>query len=56
MMVEKLSSTRIMSAASLHTSVPDLPMAMPMLADLRATESLTPSPVIATMAPLLCRA
>lgn len=29
--VEKLSSTRIMSAASLATSVPDFPMATPMM-------------------------
>ncbi len=49
MIVLKLSSTKIMSAASLDTSVPDLPMAMPISADLSATASLTPSPVIATI-------
>ena len=56
MIVAKLSSTRIMSEASFDTSVPDRPIAMPMLADLRATESLTPSPVIPTIAPFACSA
>ena len=46
--VTKLSSTRIMSAASLDTSVPVIPIAMPTSADLKATASLTPSPVIPT--------
>ncbi len=48
----KLSSASTMSAASLDTSVPVMPMAMPMSARLRAGASLTPSPVIATTAPL----
>mmetsp|Transcript_49857 Transcript_49857/g.69207 ORF Transcript_49857/g.69207 Transcript_49857/m.69207 type:complete len:204 (-) Transcript_49857:851-1462(-) len=48
----KLSSSRIMSAASWLTSEPVMPMAMPMSACLRAGESLTPSPVTATMSPL----
>ncbi len=50
-MEAKLSSVRIMSAASLETSVPVMPMAMPMSACLRAGASLTPSPVIATTWP-----
>lgn len=45
-----------MLAASLLTSVPACPMAIPISADLRATASLTPSPVIDTMAPALCKA
>ena len=44
------------SAASLETSVPLKPMATPTSAVLRAGASLTPSPVIATVAPLLCSA
>ena len=44
-MVAKLSSTRIISAASLATSVPPLPIEMPMSASLRAGASLTPSPL-----------
>lgn len=44
----KLSSNRIMSAASWDTSVPAMPMAMPMLAFRRAGASFTPSPVTAT--------
>ena len=54
--VAKLSSARIMSAASLLTSVPVTPMATPMSADRSAGESFTPSPVIATMLPSSCRA
>mmetsp|Transcript_75268 Transcript_75268/g.176642 ORF Transcript_75268/g.176642 Transcript_75268/m.176642 type:complete len:219 (-) Transcript_75268:45-701(-) len=49
--VEKLSSARTMSADSLATSVPVIPIAMPMSACLRAGASLTPSPVIATISP-----
>ena len=45
-----------MSAASLDTSVPAMPMATPMSAFFNAGESLTPSPVTATMLPALCRA
>ena len=47
----KLSSVRIITAASLATSVPVMPMATPMSAFLRAGASLTPSPVMATMWP-----
>ena len=47
-MVAKLSSVRIMTAASLETSVPVIPMATPMSAALRAGASFTPSPVMAT--------
>ena len=45
-----------MSAASLETSVPVMPMAMPILAVLSAGASLMPSPVMATMWPLRCSA
>jgi hypothetical protein len=51
----KLSSVRIISAASLATSLP-VPIAMPTLACLSAGESLTPSPVITQKRPLLWRA
>ena len=54
--VAKLSSARIMSAASRVTSVPVMPIAMPMSADFSAGASLTPSPVIATMCPSACSA
>jgi len=50
-MVAKLSSVRTMSAASLVTSVPLIPMAIPMSAALMAAASFTPSPVMATMFP-----
>lgn len=56
MMAEKSSFTRTMLAASLLTSVPVCPMAIPMSADLRATASFTPSPVMATIAPHSCKA
>ena len=46
--VAKLSSARIIFAASFVTSVPVIPMATPMSADFNAGASLTPSPVIAT--------
>jgi hypothetical protein len=49
--VAKLSSARIMFAASFATSVPAIPIATPMSAALRAGASFTPSPVIATIAP-----
>ena len=49
--VEKSSSARIMSEASLLTSVPVMPMATPMSARRSAGASLTPSPVMATTAP-----
>jgi hypothetical protein len=51
-MVAKLSSVRIMTAASLETSVPVMPIATPMSAALRAGASLTPSPVMATTLPV----
>ena len=41
MIVAKLSSVRIMDAASFDTSVPVMPMATPMSAFLRAGASLT---------------
>ncbi len=52
----KLSSIRIMSAASFETSVPLTPIATPMSAALSAGASLTPSPVMATTAPCRCSA
>ena len=51
--VEKLSSVRTITAASLVTSVPVIPIAIPMSAFFSAGASLTPSPVIATMCPCL---
>ena len=50
-MEAKLSSVSTMSEASLVTSVPVMPMAMPMSAALTAGASLTPSPVMATTWP-----
>ncbi|MNC94979.1 hypothetical protein D3C83_119790 [compost metagenome] len=47
----KLSSASTMSAASLDTSVPAIPIATPMSAVFKAGASLTPSPVIATISP-----
>jgi len=44
----KASSERIRSAFSLAASVPDLPIATPILANFKAGASLTPSPVTAT--------
>lgn len=55
MIVWKSSSTRIMSAASLQTSVPVWPIATPMSAAFRATASFTPSPVMATTDPFFWR-
>ena len=46
---------RIIVAASFETSVPVIPIAMPMSAALSAGASFTPSPVIATMSPLRFR-
>ena len=54
--VAKLSSSSTMSAASLATSVPVIPMATPMSAFFRAGASLTPSPVMATTSPRSCSA
>ena len=51
-MVAKLSSARIILAAPLATSVPVMPIAMPMSAAAMAGASFTPSPVIATTLPL----
>nr|CAO86540.1 unnamed protein product [Microcystis aeruginosa PCC 7806] len=55
-MVAKLSSRRIISLASLVTSVPAIPMAMPISACFKAGASFTPSPVIATNLPFFCKA
>lgn len=44
----KLSSRSIISADCLETSVPDIPIAMPMSALFKAGASFTPSPVTAT--------
>ena len=55
-MVAKLSSPRIILAASLVTSVPMTPIATPRSAALSAGASLTPSPVIATISPWACSA
>ena len=52
----KLSSASTMSQASLATSVPVMPIAMPILAVFRAGASLTPSPVMATTCPRLLSA
>jgi len=54
--VAKLSSVRIIEAASLETSVPVIPIATPISACLRAGASLTPSPVMATISPFSCQA
>ena len=50
-MLAKLSSSSTMSAASLATSVPAIPIAIPMCALLSAGASFTPSPVAATTCP-----
>ena len=55
-MVVKLSSIKIISAASLATSVPLCPIAIPISALFKAGASLTPSPVIATISPFFLRA
>ena len=47
----KLSSVKIISAASFATSVPVIPIAIPMFAFFKAGASLTPSPVTATISP-----
>ncbi|MNE15718.1 hypothetical protein D3C80_1086390 [compost metagenome] len=46
--VAKLSSSKIICEASLDTSVPLIPIAIPMSAFFNAGASLTPSPVMAT--------
>ena len=55
MIVAKLSSARIMAAASLETSVPVIPMATPISAFFSAGASFTPSPVMETIFPRLCQ-
>ena len=54
--VEKLSSIKIIEDASLVTSVPDIPIAIPISASFIAGASFTPSPVIATILPFLLNA
>ena len=56
MIVAKLSSARIIDAASLETSVPVIPIATPISAFFNAGASFTPSPVIATILPFRCHA
>ena len=51
----KLSSTNIIAAASLATSVP-LPIPIPISACFKAGASFTPSPVIAVIFPFFCHA
>lgn len=55
MIDEKSSSNKSISAAFLATSDPE-PIAIPILAFLIAGESLTPSPVTATMCPAFWQA
>ncbi len=52
-MLAKLSSCKTISAASLATSVPAIPIAIPILALESAGASFTPSPVMATISPWL---
>ena len=54
--VTKLSSVSMISAAFLATSVPFLPIAIPISAFFKAGLSFTPSPVIATTALFRCHA
>ena len=54
--VTKLSSVKIISAAFFATSVPFFPIAIPISAFFNAGLSFTPSPVIATTAPVCCQA
>ncbi|RUS15393.1 hypothetical protein BC937DRAFT_92523 [Endogone sp. FLAS-F59071] len=53
---DESSSTKIISAASLDTSVPLLPMEIPISAIFKAGASFTPSPVIATTWPFAWKA
>jgi len=48
-MVLKLSSANIITEASFATSVPAIPIAIPICAYFNAGASFTPSPVIATI-------
>lgn len=50
-MLLKSSFNKIISAASLATSVPVIPIAIPKSAFFIAGESFTPSPVTATICP-----
>ncbi len=52
----KLSSSRTIWADSFATSVPVMPMAMPISARFSAGASFTPSPVMATYCPAACSA
>ena len=52
-MVVKSSSNKIISDASFATSVPLIPIEIPISALLSAGASFTPSPVIATTSPFL---
>ena len=54
--VAKLSSTKIIFAVSFATSVPVIPIEIPISAFLIAGASFTPSPVIATISPFSWRA
>ena len=54
--VAKLSSVRIISAASLETSEPVIPIAIPISACFNAGASFTPSPLIPTTFPFACHA
>lgn len=51
----KLSSRRIIAAAYLATSVPEIPIANPTSAFFKAGASFVPSPVTATTSPLYLR-
>jgi hypothetical protein len=55
-MEEKSSFSKIMSAASLVTSEPEIPIEIPMSPCLMAGESLTPSPVTPTTFPIAWQA
>ena len=55
-MVAKLSSNKTISLASLLTSVPVMPIAIPISACFKAGASFTPSPVIATNFWHFCKA
>ena len=54
--VAKLSSMMITSLASLHISVPLIPIDIPIFALLSAGAAFVPSAVIATVLPLFCKA
>ena len=54
--VAKLSSIMITSLASLHISVPLIPIDIPIFALLSAGAAFEPSAVIATVLPLFCKA